>query len=371
MSDLISRRLRYAREKSGLTQAQLSEKLGFKDRQTLAAIEAGQRKLSAEELLLAVDTLGVDLDFFTDSLRLVGEGTFSWRADRKISAGILDKFEQSAGCWIATCRQLGEDQGIRTTLLQKTLPLTARASFEEAMAAGDALAAEWQLGNRPARELESAIREKLGALILHVDAPKGISGAACRLPGLNTILINRNEPEGRRNYDLAHECFHLLSWDQMPPEHTEQAEADHRGKGKQKRIEQLADNFAAALLMPSPVLGPIWAARGDKEIHLWLNQTASDFLVTAKALRWRLANLGWLARADQLDIQEARLTANGRPDAEQRRPRLFDEDFVKRLHTAIETGGLSVRRCASILECTIEDLADLFRDYGFPVPFDL
>jgi len=371
MTDLISRRLRYAREKSGLTQAQLSEKLGFKDRQTLAAIEAGQRKISAEELLRAIQVFDLDIDYFTDSFRLVGEGTFSWRADRKMSESMLDKFEQSAGRWIATHRQLGEDQGIRTTILQKTLPLTAHASFEDAMAAGDALAAEWRLGTRPAQELERAIREMLGALILHVDAPKGISGAACRLPGLNTILINRNEPEGRRNYDLAHECFHLLSWDQMPPEHTEQAEADHRGKGKQKRIEQLADNFAAALLMPSPVLGPIWDARGNKDIHLWLNQTASDFLVTAKALRWRLINLGWLAKADQLDIQEARLTANGRPEAEQRKPRLYDEDFVRRFHTAIETGGLSVRRSASLLGFTIEDLADLFRDYGLPVPFDL
>jgi Zn-dependent peptidase ImmA (M78 family)/transcriptional regulator with XRE-family HTH domain len=368
---VISRRLKHAREKLDLTQAELSAKLGFKDRQTLAAIEAGQRKVSAEELLKAMQVLGVDLEFLTDPLRLIGEGAFSWRADRKVSAGLLEKFEDKAGRWIATYRQLGEDQGIKPTLLRKTLPLNARSTFEDAMAAAEALGAEWRLGERPAQDLERAIERELGALVLYVDAPKGISGAACQLPGLNTILINRNEPEGRRHYDLAHECFHLLTWEQMPPEHTEPLEAAYRGKGTQKRIEQLADNFASALLMPERALEPLWKARGDEEIHRWLNRTASAFLVTAQALKWRLTNLGWLSKGDHFAIQDAKLTANGRPEAEQKKPRLYNQDFVKRLQTGIEKGQLSVRRAASLLGCTIEDLADLFRDHGLPVPFDV
>src|SRR3989344_6518121 len=88
MNELISRRLKAAREKLGLTQAQLTEKLGFKDRQTLAAIEAGQRKISAEELLRAVQVLGLDLEYFTDSFRLAGEGRFSWRAHKDASPNL-------------------------------------------------------------------------------------------------------------------------------------------------------------------------------------------------------------------------------------------------------------------------------------------
>jgi|GEM_PF-5114020 len=40
------------------------------------------------------------------------------------------------------------------------------------------------------------------------------------------------------------------------------------------------------------------------------------------------------------------------------------------MQIAIERGDISVRRAASLLEFTIEDLADLFRDYSLPVPFD-
>ncbi|MGH9961542.1 MAG: ImmA/IrrE family metallo-endopeptidase, partial [Pyrinomonadaceae bacterium] len=329
------------------------------------------RKLSAEELMRAMQVFGVDLDFFADAFRLVGEGAFSWRADKKATDDLLGKFEESAGRWIATYRQLGETQGAKTSLLQPRLALNERSSFEEAMAAAEALGYEWNLGDQPALRLESAIRGNIGALVLYVDAPSGISGAACHVPGINTILINRKEPEGRRHYDLAHECFHLLTWEQMRPEHRESVESSYRGKGKHKRIEQLADNFAAALLMPKRALTALWQARGNVDIHDWLNETASYFLVTAKALKWRLTNLGWLSKAEHFEINDAKLTANGRPQKEQQVPRLFCADFVERLHTALAKGQLSVRRAASLLLLSIEQLADLFREYGRPVPFDI
>lgn len=371
MSDLISRRLKYAREKSGLTQAQLSEKLGFKDRQTLAAIEAGQRKLSAEELLRAVDTLNVDLDFFTDSLRLVGEGGFSWRAHKDAEMGLLGQFEDKAGRWIALYRKLGEKAAKPASPLQVRLALTEKNTFEDAWVAAEALAQEWQLGDIPALNLESAVKARLGALVLFINAPHGISGAACQLPGLNTILINRNEPEGRRVFDLAHECFHLLTWEQMTPEHEELADGDYRGKGRHKRIEQLADNFAGAMLMPQRVLVVRWENRGGQDIHDWLNGTATELCVSASALKWRMFYLGLLAKADLLDIQDLKLTANGRPAEKLPVPRLFSSEFVLRLHAGLLAGDVSVRRAGSLLGMTFEDLAELFESYGLPVPFDL
>lgn len=368
MNELISRRLKYAREKLRLTQAQLTERLGFKDRQTIAAIEAGQRKLSAEELLRAMQVFGVDLEYFTDGFRLIGEGKFSWRAAKNAAPKLLDEFEGRAGRWIATYRRLGERKGATASPLQVRLPLTDKSTYEEARAAAEALGREWDLGEIPVLRLGARVSDRLGALVLYVDAPLSISGAACQLPALSAILINRNEPEGRRHYDLAHETFHLLTWEQMPPEHTE-SEIPRSGKGR--RIEQLADNFASALLMPERSLAPRWQARGEREIHAWLNATATEFRVTAVALKWRLVQLGWLGKADLLDIRDDRLTANGRPKKEQPVPKLFSLEFVQRLHHALSEGELSVRRAAALLDTTIDDLADLFRAYELTVPFDL
>jgi XRE family transcriptional regulator, fatty acid utilization regulator len=368
MTDLIARRFKLARERAGLTQAQLSERLGFKDRQTVGAIEAGQRKLSAEELVRAMKVLDVDLEYFTDSFRLVGEGKFSWRASRDATASLLDTFEERAGSWIALYRNLGEAKGVSPNPLQPRLPLTEKSSYEEARAVAEALGRDWDLGEVPALRLKEAVQGKLGALVLYADAPAGISGAACQLPSLNTIIINRKEPEGRRHYDLAHEIFHLLTWEQMPPEHRE-VEIPRGGKGR--RVEQLADNFASALLMPERTLAPRWQARGKTDIHKWLNAAATELLVTAVALKWRLVQLGWIGKAELLEIVDARLTANGRPREPLPQPKLFSDELVRRLHRALAKGDLSVRRAASLLEITIEELVELFKDYGLTVPFDL
>src|ERR1700674_2462857 len=69
----LARRVTVAREHAGLTQDKLSKRLGFKDRQTLAAIEAGQRKVVVDELLALIRVTGKDMEFFTDPFRLVGE----------------------------------------------------------------------------------------------------------------------------------------------------------------------------------------------------------------------------------------------------------------------------------------------------------
>jgi predicted HTH domain antitoxin len=41
------------------------------------------------------------------------------------------------------------------------------------------------------------------------------------------------------------------------------------------------------------------------------------------------------------------------------------------MHWALDRGELSVRRAAELLDCTVEDLEDLFKSYELRVPFDL
>ena len=79
MTTLIGARIKALREERKLSQDDLARLFGFKDRQTVSAIETGERRVSAEELLLAVEKLGAPLDYFTDPFLLVGEGRFSWR----------------------------------------------------------------------------------------------------------------------------------------------------------------------------------------------------------------------------------------------------------------------------------------------------
>ncbi len=361
----IGKRLKAARERAGLTQKQLATNLGLELRQSLASIEAGERQLSAAELLGAMNVLGVDLDYFTDSFRLVGEGRFSFRASGEVEAEEVDAFEEQAGRWIAMYRELGAQQGMALQWLEHKLALTPQSTYEQAQAAAQAMVEHWKLGERPADLLPAAVEHHLDTLVLYVDAPSGISGAAWQVPGFNAIFVNRAEPEGRRNFDIAHELFHLLTWDVMAPARVDAAER------KGKRVEQLADNFAGALLMPAPVIAARWEAReSSSDVHGWLNGLAEDMRVSAVACKWRLRTLGFLSKAEALEIDERRLVANGRPAAAIPLVPRFSERFIRCVAVALDAGRLSVKRATALLSITIDELATLLREYNLEPPFE-
>jgi len=371
MTSIIGARIKALREERKLSQEDLARIFGFKDRQTVSAIESGDRRLSAEELLIAVEKLGAPLDYFTNPFLLTGEGKFSWRQSN-VALKRLDAFERSAGRWIAAQKVLGPQVGKPAPYLRRALKLTSKSSFEDAMAAGERFAADFKLGPVPAERLAEAMERELGVLVLMVDAIDGVSGAACRLPDLDVVLINRHEVPGRRNFDLGHECFHLLTWDAMPPEHVEEST-----ELSKSRVEQLANNFASAVLMPAAVLDRFGAWNGDTVSRL--NTVANAMLVTATALKWRLVALGRLTMAAARQISDAALRNNGQPPPllskdrsdDAGLPPLFSKPFMEVIALAIKDGQMSVRRAADVLDMSLDELAALCVTHGVEVPFDL
>ena len=105
-------RIKAKRDELGFNQEAVARHLGFKDRQTLSAIETGERKVSAEELVRFAEVLAAPLDYFTDPFLLVGEGAFSWRQSG-IAGDALNAYERDAGRLIALHRALGIELGQR------------------------------------------------------------------------------------------------------------------------------------------------------------------------------------------------------------------------------------------------------------------
>lgn len=356
---IIGKRIRALRQERGLSQDELARLFGFNDRQTVSAIETGVRRMTASELLLAVEKLEVSLDYFTDPFRLDGEGQFSWR-QRGIGQLELREYERNAGRWIGAYRTLAGQVGRQMPLMRQSLGLTKLSRFEDAIDAGERFVGEFELGAVPAQCLEAVMQERLGILVLMVDACHGISGAACRLPELDVVLIARGEEAGRRNFDLAHELFHILTWEAMPPEHMENAS----GFGG-SRVEQLANNFAATVLMPKAALEPFgdWERLEMDGLIAQLNATADELNVTSSALRWRLVTLRQLTKSRALAIPEAALRNNSRENSATPPP-LFSKLFVEVVATAIDQGHVSVRRAAALVGLPIEDLEKLFGVHG-------
>lgn len=364
---VIRRRLVALREARGSTQEQLAAALEFNDRQTLSEIEAGRRHIAFAELSKAAQYFGVKLDYFTDPLRLAGEAKFSWRRTRVVDVD-LDAFEERAGCWIAAYRHLSRLRGDSVNSSLTQIELTTKSSYEDAWAEGEAIARSLELGDVPAAKLAQALEERWDTLVLYVNALAGVSGAACKTGAMNAVIINRQESEGRQNFDLAHEVFHLITWSKMRPE---RIEGEVELTKSYKRIEALADNFAAGLLMPAQSLERYVAEnplpRDTALLLQWIRSAASLFMVSGDAMRWRLSCLKYISKvtAKKLDAASIRVHSTNAP------PPQFSRRFVEVLGWGIERGHISVRRAAEVIGETIDDLADLFSEHGLKTPFDL
>ena len=366
-TNFIGPRIKALREERKLSQDDLARLFGFKDRQTVSAIETGERRVSAEELVIAIEKLGASLDYFTDPFLLIGEGRFSWR-QTNVGPQRLSAYERNAGRWIAAFRSIAPQVGREAPLLRRALGLHKGSRFEDAMEAGERFVAEFKLGDVPAASLAEVMERELGILVLNVDAFEGISGAACRLPELDVVLINRHEVAGRRHFDLAHELFHILTWDAMPPEHSEES----RETGG-NRVEQLANNFASAVLMPVSILDVFgdWGAIPSGELPARLNAAADALLVTASALKWRLVALDRLKPAAARAVPDAALRNNGRNATQAITPPLFSKPFMEVIGLAVDQGRVSARRAASLVDLTVDELGELFATHGVPSPLEL
>ena len=365
---LIGYRIKAAREVSEWSQQKLAEELGFKDRQTISDLEKGKRVLKPEELIQICASLDRDIDYFIDPFVIAGEGQFSWRADPALSQDELEDFELKAGQWIGLLRWLRESKGKKTSALKRTLRISATSSYEDAQRGAESLVQELDLGTIPAERLLDSVENKLDIPVLYVDTIQGddgewISGAACLLRDMAVILIIRNESAGRQNWDIAHELFHVLTWDAMVPEHRE-LKGFEIGQST-KRIEQLADNFASALLMPKSSLKRMIDFEKVTEVD-YLFELSTLFKVTPRAFSWRLFNLKIID-----DLLRCELSQKTQDRSQSTVPNLFSYNFMSMLQDVLTKGDLSARKAAKSLDTSLNGLAELFRHYRLAVPFDL
>lgn len=123
-----------------------------------------------------------------------------------------------------------------------------------------------------------------------------VSGSVRWSKGLWVIALNRLEPAVRQRFSLAHELKHVIDapfGDLLYP--------GWRGLETGERTEQVANHFAACLLMPKA-----WVRRAYFNHGLTsLPGLAALFEVSQTAMRYRLESLGMVQSAVRCGVQEA------------------------------------------------------------------
>lgn len=360
-------RLKYLRMKQGMTQEELADRFGFKSHQIVSNIEQGLRKISAAEIIQATEIFGVDMKFFTNPYLLVGQGEFSWRQSGN-HQDALASFQEKAGEWIGAYRVLKSQLNDVPQMIMPEIRLTENTRIEEASIAGEQLAEELGLGEAPGVNLIQAAEEKLGAIVLHVDPEEGISGAACRLQDLNAVIINRKEPVGRRTFNLAHEIFHLLTWEAMPPKPVDDI------NGAKSHVEKLADAFASGLLLPTKTVKKYaeYIAFGKQGYVDRLNSLATDMKISSVVLGYRLINLGMANRSLFEEHKRAGFFSyNGDLVDRDDLPPLYSKKFLSVLSRGIHQGLISQLRVLTLLDLSLVEAKGLYEQHKLESPFGI
>lgn len=289
----IASHLKTARKSLGLTLVEAAKKLGFPSYQTLKSLEDGQREIKASELLKLSKV------YFVSIGRLLGEkeiqlgNTFLWRKPPQVKIKKQIEAEISYRCE-------------QYNLLEKLLNLKAKriqlfnVTIDDIRSNNDVdnlserFCDSLSLGSRPAFTLQKVLEQNIGVKILFETIPEGSAISTFSNEFGAVIVINSDEAPWRRNYDLAHELFHLVTWKIV-------SEKDLKDQNFFTDIEKKADRFASILLLPEKEVRKEIADRIEiqKEFtYSDLVDIAREFGVSTKALLYRMANLRFIKWED-------------------------------------------------------------------------
>lgn len=297
---ILGDRLKSARRALGFTQEVVADKLGFV-RTTVVAIEKGERRITADELLSFAKCYGRNIS------ELLKQSAFTEALTPQFRAALTNSQLETPlpeDQLLQVCHELesrAEDYLELEQICHAPVPKgypnqypleDSRVSPEQF--AEDVAQEERRrlgLGDAPISDLRAVLEEAVGLRIFFYEMPSfvaGIFGFNDRLGGC--IGVNIGHPWYRGNWSLAHEYGHFLTTRYY-------ADVDIMLKGRwgKHRAERFADGFAANFLMPrsgvNRRLSEVEMSRKDRITIADLVTLADYFGVSVQAMCLRLENL--------------------------------------------------------------------------------
>jgi len=368
----LANRLKNERESLDFTLKEVSEKLGFNNYQTLSSIEAGERDVRAWELAKLASIYGRDIDYFLNLESPQKDIRILWRSpETSPQKKIIERqFISICTHYQKLLNILGEPLSINSAFKLTTdkNKLLAQNAFKYVENLASSYIRILKLGSHPACSLTKILEDEMGIKIIFIPMDFGISGGSTKDANFGmAVLVNANDAPWRRNFDLAHEFFHLITWEDFAPEEIYQDAT--RGKS---RIEQLADVFAASLLLPEEEVRNEFETRTEDKSISFLNlvEIARDFDVSIEALLWRLFNLGLLKKENiQDELEKGTIKDTDKKHrhtdwAETEKPYLSTK-YVSLAIRAFHLGKISKGKLAEYVGEKYSAIPPFLRKYGY------
>jgi len=292
----LGRRVARARERCGLSQAQLAEAVGL-SQSAVSRIESGLRGVDSLELARIAAELRVSVLDLLEERPLPDELlAFAARLQTARVPGAVDRARRRV-IELVELHRLLSDLGVppepAPEIPTNLVPGQGRA-VDRGAALADRARRELGLGDEPLPDLIELLEERLGVHVAVEPLPEGVEGLCIRLEDFSLALVRSQSVVGRERFTLAHELGHLLAGD-AEPLHLDE---DLFGRG----LEEMRSNaFAAHFLMPEAGLRKRTRGRAvDGQVVCELQYA---FGVSLEALLWHLRNLGLIDEVTQRELQ--------------------------------------------------------------------
>lgn len=361
----LAKRLKKERESLGLSKTDVAKEMGFSNYQTLGYIENGSRDVKAWELFKLAKIYGRSPEHFYRTPQ--PDPVVIWRRQPGAKEDPLIRRRFLGFC--TKYQRLLELTGEEQSEPEFALPEPKKSGLlKRPYDYSRHLAEEYlrllDLGRRPAFSLPEVLESYADVKLIYLDLGQAGSGASAVGDFGKGILINASDAPWRRNYDLAHELFHIITWDFFSLE-------EHSSETGKHPVDKWADAFASVLLLPEEETRAEFSRRKKKKKMSYLNvvNMARDFGVSTEALLWRLVNLGLLKKEEvQESLQQRGIRHTDRKqrvsnrDAE--RPYL-SKRYIALAIKAYEMGRISRSKFAEYIDKPFSQVGSFMRRYGY------
>ncbi|CBN53545.1 MULTISPECIES: XRE family transcriptional regulator [Kamptonema] len=241
--------LEQARKKCGMTQADAAKVIDAA-RTTMVAIEKGDRRLKATELIKLAHAYGRSVSDFVRPRPVVQPFDVQFRAAYQRSEEEEAQIKPVILRLEELCQHYLELEEIMEAPLPQIYPQEYEVTGMPIEVAAESIAiAERQrlgLGDGPIPLLRDILEQGVGLRIFYLKMPSKYSGLYSYNDQLGgCIAINSEHFEERRRWSLAHEYLHFLTHRRKP---TIDYEEQYRRKPESER---LGDTFPGYFLMPT------------------------------------------------------------------------------------------------------------------------
>ena len=228
--------IKLARESRGLSQSKLSELLGV-TQATLSRFEKGVLTVTPEAVSKMANVLNYPASFFEKDICIVGETSLFYRKRASMTVKDLSILESKISILSKGIDELMESINIPELRIPSVEPSVDNSPQEIAYKVRNFL-------DVPAGPIDKIVSllEKNGVIVMFLDVDDMEKFDGLTMFTMNqapVIWINRNIPNDRKRFSLAHELGHLVM--HLRSDNLEKSE-------EQKELE--ANEFAGEFLMP-------------------------------------------------------------------------------------------------------------------------